>query len=244
MELKEYKQTRNSLDDTLKVNEIFVSIEGEGLNSGLPTIFVRLFGCNLSCSYCDTQYACVGNEYRKYSIDDIAKYCELIRKFKSVSTITLTGGEPLLDPNAITLIKKLDELGFLINIETNGSIGLETIKDLRKDKILKSTQIMMDWKMPSSGQYDKMKISNLELLTEKDAIKFVVSTQQDLKELKALIINKYRFLKNKPHIYVSAVFNKITHAEIVEYILANELTECRVQLQIHKYIWPADKKGV
>lgn len=244
MKLNEYIDSRKELDDILKVNEIFVSIEGEGLNSGLPTIFVRLFGCNLACSYCDTRYACVGNEYKTYTITDIAEYCNLIRKFKSVNRITLTGGEPLLDKNAITLLRKLDDLGFLVNIETNGSIDLQAVHELRKDGVLKNIQIIMDIKLPSSNEMDNMKASNYKLLDNRDAIKFVAGTRKDLEAIKQFMKVEYTQYTNPPHIYVSTVFNKLTHAEVVDYILANELTECRVQLQIHKYIWNPDKKGV
>ena len=214
----------------MKINEIFESINGEGKFAGLRTTFVRTFGCNIKCSYCDTQYACVGNDYSEMSIDDILR---TLNKY-NCQRVTLTGGEPLLQPDAIDLLKALSSIHYLVEIETNGAVDLTPFVSNNIVNIM----FTMDWKCPSSSTNDKMVRKNLGLLTENDVIKFVVGCQEDL----------YEMLKIAPltraSVFVSPVFGQIEPQEIVQFILDNKLDNVRLQLQQHKIIWDPNTRGV
>ena len=211
-----------------KVVEKFVSIDGEGIRTGFPVIFLRFAGCNLKCSYCDSLYA---NENPKYEImneNQIIRYCNQTG-FKK---ITVTGGEPLIAPSMYDLIDKLEELNYDVNIETNGSIDISDCNE--------RTLITMDWKSISSGVSEKMRPGNIEFLGTKDVLKFVVGSQADLEQMK-LVINKYQ---PRCHVFVSPVFGKIELVDIVNFILENKMQNVRMQLQIHKIIWDQNKRGV
>lgn len=212
----------------MKVVEIFNSIEGEGKRAGLPATFIRLFGCNLRCSYCDSMYAVEGSNYKEMSISEIL---EVLDNF-DCPNVTVTGGEPLIHKDIVEFLKILCDKGYWVNVETNGSISLP-YRDL--DNRLFYT---VDYKTTSSG----MKNSMLKeiLLTENDVLKFVVGTQQDLNE--ALLW--YNELNYKPEIYVSPVFGNIEPKQLVEFILKNKLWNWKVQLQLHKFIWNPNMRGV
>lgn len=210
----------------MKVNEIFYSIEGEGIRAGLPCVFIRLYGCNLNCSYCDTRYSCENNEYREMSPYEII---EEVRKYKCPN-ITVTGGEPLMHENIDILLKALKWFGFNINVETNGSITPR-----EKDIIY-----TVDYKTFSSGMTSYMNKDAFTCLTENDVIKFVVGSIDDLEQAKAFIEE----IKPKAHIFVSPIFGKIEAAEIAEYLKNNSLNNWRLQLQMHKYIWKPTERGV
>ena len=213
------------------VSEIFDSIEGEGKRTGYMSVFVRLTGCNLRCSYCDTKYAQVqGRDDAEVLTDD--ELLDRIRAFPW-KRVTLTGGEPLLH-NLKELLWRLCILGYEVNIETNGAVPL-----------LKSRYAnvfyTMDWKCPSSGENGKMLKDNLALLTKYDVLKFVVGNETDLNEMKR-IISQYR--NGSPLFYVSPVFGEIEPAEIVEYVKQNKLKDVCTQIQLHKIIWNPDARGV
>lgn len=215
----------------MKVVEIFDSIEGEGIRVGLPATFIRLYGCNLKCSYCDSEYACVGDNYAELDIDTILSLVNnLGHKY-----VTLTGGEPLIHPGATTLIHRLISAGYKVNIETNGAVDLAGAMDT-------NTIITLDYKCPSSGMEHYMKLGNLSLLRSKDVLKFVVGSQEDLDKAYD-IINTFK-LEGKCNIFISPVFGKIEPKQIVESLLRTGLQEVRVQLQIHKFIWDPNMKGV
>lgn len=217
----------------MKVVEIFKSIDGEGKRAGLPTTFIRLYGCNLHCSYCDTRYGCEGANFQIMSIPEIMdKVYEL-----GVKSITITGGEPLIHSGIQNLIKMLIKEGFWVNVETNGSVPLIMPEPTVNRNLLFYT---MDYKCPSSDMEHKMALYNLTTLTEMDVLKFVVGNSKDLD--KALeIIETY---EPKAAIYLSPVFNKIEASDIVDYILTHKLHNCRVQVQLHKIIWDPNKRGV
>lgn len=217
----------------MKVVEIFKSIDGEGKRAGLPTTFIRLYGCNLHCSYCDTRYGCEDANFQIMSIPEIMnKVYEL-----GVKSITITGGEPLIHSGIQNLIKMLIKEGFWVNVETNGSVPLVMPEPTVNRNLLFYT---MDYKCPSSDMEHKMALYNLSALTEMDVLKFVVGDIKDLD--KALeIIETY---EPKATIYFSPVFNKIETSDIVDYILTHKLHNCRVQVQLHKIIWDPDKRGV
>lgn len=214
----------------LKINEIFASIEGEGSRAGFPATFIRLDGCNLHCSYCDTRYSCTGDHHGDMTVQEVVdRVIEL--KLKKV---TITGGEPLIHPDVDKLITALVKENFQINIETNGSIDIARYT-------YKGVQVItMDYKCPSSGVESYMLTKNLGQLRLNDVLKFVVGTQEDLERMKEVL----REYPTTAQVFVSPVFGSIEAVDIVNYILKNNLQDCRVQLQLHKYIWNPAKRGV
>lgn len=217
----------------MKVSEIFQSIEGEGIRAGYPCVFIRLHGCNLNCSYCDSSYACKGTEYTNLSIDEIVQKV----RFYNISRVTITGGEPLIHKESVDLIRSLIHFKIEVNVETNGSIDLTLLSDLYMNPYL---IITMDWKSISSNESTKMLQQNLKYLTYQDVLKFVVGTEQDLNQMKELIYDKNPCC----NIYVSPVYNQLDPSKIVQFLLDNHLDEVRVQLQLHKFIWDPNMRGV
>lgn len=227
----------------MKVNEIFLSIEGEGIRTGLPSVFVRLYGCNLNCSYCDTRYSCENNEYTEMDVLEIA---QKVLSY-GVPNVTLTGGEPLLYWDTNALIAVLQCSGVNVNIETNGSIPLNRLYNVYSTLFNSCADLSkyapiftMDWKSISSGMSDKMLSENLDILRPEDVLKFVVGNIEDLEQMKEVITTH----DLKCNIFVSPVFGKIEPAEIVKFVLDNKLNNVRVQLQLHKIIWDPNKRGV
>lgn len=218
-----------------KVVEKFVSINGEGILAGQLAVFIRFQGCNLSCSFCDTAWANEANaEFTYMTEQQIYDYI----KETGVKNVTLTGGEPLLVPHILQLLQLLATDQFLhIEIETNGSIALNTFADISNPPAF-----TMDYKLPGSLMESKMLVSNLTLLTKKDTVKFVVGNAEDLNRAKE-VINAYD-LTSRCHIYISPVFGKIDLEEIVDYLKQNCMNGVTMQLQMHKVIWNPDKRGV
>lgn len=220
-------------DRTYKVNEIFSSIDGEGVRTGLPTVFIRLYGCNLKCSYCDTRYSCENNEYKEMTLMDIL---EKVLSY-NIPRVTLTGGEPLIHEGVKDLINSLVVNGIEVNIETNGAVDLSDFWEFRySSKVI----ITMDYKCASSGMEDKMKLWNLKLLQPKDVIKFVVSNYNELEKMEYILEES----ECKAQPYVSPVFGAIEPKELVEYVLDNKLNNVKVQVQLHKIIWNPNMRGV
>ena len=213
------------------VNEIFRSIEGEGIRAGYPTTFIRLFGCNLGCSYCDTRYSCSGADYVEKSVDDIVAECSV----SQIKRVTITGGEPLIHKDIELLVYKLTQQGYEINIETNGSIDVEPF--IHFDNVI----ITMDWKSLSSGMNELMCKANLALLRPQDVLKFVVGTTADLFDMQG-VIEKYEIKAVK---FVSPIFGQIRPESIVDFIVYRpNLMDVRMQIQMHKVIWDPAKRGV
>lgn len=214
----------------MRVVEIFKSIDGEGKRAGLPTTFIRLAGCNLRCEYCDTAYAFDTSCAKEMSVDHIIEEC----KDLGVSSITLTGGEPLVHPHVITLLAEMNKTHlFDINVETNGTI------DPSKYHLLEDVWFTVDYKCPSSGEERKMNARAFETLREKDVLKFVVGSEEDLN--RALeVIETYQ---PAAQIYFSPVFG-YEPSKIVEFLLEKQLHHCKVQLQMHKYIFDPNARGV
>lgn len=218
-----------------KVVEIFESINGEGRRVGQLAIFIRLQKCNLNCSYCDTRWA-NGDDapYTLMSEDEI--YDRILKS--GIKNITLTGGEPLLHKDVEILLEKIGENPNLsLEIETNGSIELEKFSKLKNPPLF-----AMDYKLPSSKMENKMCLDNFKYLTSKDTVKFVVGTIEDLKKAKE-IIERYSLI-GKCAVYFSPVFNSIDPIEIVKFMKENRLNGVNLQLQIHKFIWDPESKGV
>lgn len=231
----------------MKVCEIFKSIEGEGLRTGEAAVFVRLHGCNLRCSYCDSMYAVEGNDYKQMSVDDIVDAIVAYRAESGVQCVTLTGGEPLLHAGVDELLQILCDKGFKVNIETNGTVPCKC-----QNSHLFYT---MDWKCKSSGMSDKMRIENLATLSHNDVLKFVVGSTEDLTEAEEVVAQLAKIKKTHtqgtesrmPHIYVSPVFGTLEYTSIVEWMLSSRImteNNARFQVQLHKVVWNPDKRGV
>lgn len=223
----------------LRITEIFYSLQGEAITSGLPTIFVRLTGCPLRCVYCDTEYAFTGGE--RQSLDAII---DTIKSF-ACKRICLTGGEPLAQPNAITLIWRLLADDYEISLETAGALSVEDVPP--------AVSKVMDLKTPSSGEVDKNLWSNLDHLTDHDQIKFVIMNRSDYDWAKAKLL-EHGLDKRVGTVWFSPMFNvaddvdtslspevPVLARQLAEWILDDALP-VRFQLQLHKIIW-ADAKG-
>ena len=212
------------------VNEIFTSIEGEGIRMGYPVTFIRLYGCNLNCNYCDTRYSCEGRDGTEMKVSEVIEKA----KEAGVKRITLTGGEPLIHKNVEELVDELVKAGFEVNIETNGSVDIYPY--IKKENVI----ITMDYKSISSGMTDKMNHKNLKYLRNQDVLKFVVGNKEDLDDMKRII----EIYSPSCNIFVSPIFTKIELSDMVDYIKDNKLNDCRIQVQLHKIIWEPSKRGV
>jgi len=220
---------------TYKVVEIFDSIEGEGKRAGQTATFVRFAGCNLNCTYCDTTYA-NGNDYKIMSLEDIIRRI----KERNFFRVTLTGGEPLTVYQIEPLILELLSMGIEVNIETNGSIDISTVLDYCKtyDNKLFFT---IDYKLPSSGETDKMLLGNYKKLRTWDVLKFVVGSENDMLHL----IDYVQGLVSQPLIYIGAVYDKYSLQKIVVAMLDEPgLKNANLQVQLHKIIWDPTERGV
>ncbi len=213
----------------LIVNEIFYSIQGESSHAGRPCIFVRLTGCNLRCSYCDTRYAYEEGETMTVTeiIDRIGVYpCRLIE---------VTGGEPLLQQETPLLIEALLNRRYEVLVETNGSRDIRLI-DSRAVRIV-------DVKCPSSGEAEKNDADNFQRLTSHDEIKFVIATRDDYDfAVRVLADNAQAWAACPPPLF-SPVFGLLDPAILVQWMITDGLS-ARLQLQLHKVIWPTDRRGV
>lgn len=218
------------IDTLFRVSEIFSSIDGEGIRAGYPVTFIRLHGCPLSCSYCDSTYATEGDDYTLMSMEEIIN----VVYNKGLFRVTLTGGEPLNNEFAYDLVLELRNRGYEVNIETNGSFPIDRFSHLN------NTIITMDYKCYSSGMTDKMDVDNFMYLRRQDVLKFVVGDINDLNQMRD-ILNQYRIYCN---VFVSPVFGKIDPKDIVTYLLDNNLENVRLQLQMHKIIWNPNMRGV
>lgn len=216
----------------MKVNEIFDSIDGEGIRTGELATFIRLAGCNLRCSYCDTEYALKCTDGEEMSIR------EIVEKVKAIGNrnITLTGGEPLIHNETADLIAALE--GHIVNIETNGSLPIEPYTSSE------SVIVTMDWKTRSSGENEKMLAENLKHLRPTDVLKIVMS-EEDKQEVFDLLNDN----EIKAYVYLSPIFGKCDPKSLVEFLkhLRNsgvDTSKIRIQVQLHKIIWKPDERGV
>ena len=212
---------------SLKINEIYFSIQGESSYSGLPCVFIRLTYCNLRCSYCDTEYAFYDGKDM-----EIKQILKEVNSYKC-NLVEITGGEPLLQKNCIKLIDELEKNNKKVLIETGGSLSIKNIS--------KKSHIILDLKCPSSNMENKNLWENLDYIKNTDEIKFVVGDKEDYDWSKK-IIKKYN-LENKCLLLMSPVYDKIDKEKIISWILKDNLN-IRFQIQLHKEIWDKDKKGV
>ena len=205
---------------SLRITEIFFSIQGETSKIGLPTVFIRLTGCPLRCQYCDTSYAFYGGEVMLF--EDII---HRVTKF-NCKDVCVTGGEPLAQANSKKLLKDLADLNFQVSLETGGSISLEGIDERVK--------IIMDIKTPDSGESTKNRWENLELLKQSDELKIVICSREDYQWSKE-IIEQYKISEKCPILF-SPCAESIDPRDLAEWILTDQLP-IRFQMQIHKILW-------
>lgn len=221
------------LRDTLKINEIFYSVQGESTHVGKPCVFVRLTYCNLRCTYCDTEYAFYNGH--DMSVDEVIQSISAY----GCKTVEITGGEPLLQERVYELMTKLCDSGYEVLIETGGSIDVAKIDP----RVLK----IVDMKCPSSGMQDKNLYSNLGKLSPNDELKFVIGDRNDYMWAKSLI-NQYSNLNKINSILFSPVFGSIEPVTIVNWMLDDKLQtiipNIRFQIQLHKVVWSPEMRGV
>jgi 7-carboxy-7-deazaguanine synthase len=229
------------------ITEIFKSIQGEGTRAGLPCIFVRLTGCNLRCTWCDTAYAFHGGKKMSVEevlgrVDELAGRSEKLRGSESaVPLVELTGGEPLLQEEAYPLAEKLLAMGYTVMVETSGE---RYIGELPREVIK-----IVDVKCPDSGEADTFEMRNLDALSEQDEVKFVLSTRRDY-EFAREFTTQHELARRVKQVLFSPVFEDpagkwqgLEPREVVEWILADGLP-VRLGLQLHKFIWDPATKGV
>lgn len=211
------------MNTNLNITEIFYSLQGEAREVGLPTVFIRLTGCPLRCSYCDTEYAFKGNNL--LSID------EIMAKVKQYSTpyICVTGGEPLAQINCHILLDTLVKEGYLVSLETSGSIDVGEVNP--------AVSIVMDVKTPSSNESDQNLYDNIEKLQTKDQLKFVIGSRQDF-DWSVDIMTQY---STTAGVLFSPVFDQVSPTQLADWILDKQLN-VRMQVQMHKLLW-GDEKG-
>jgi len=212
----------------LTVNEIFYSIQGESSFAGFPCIFVRLSGCNLRCTYCDTRYA--------YNRGTVMQHEDILRAVAAYpcTLVEITGGEPLLQEETPLLIQQLLDRQYRVLLETNGTIDCSGI-DPRCIKI-------MDIKCPSSGAAEQNRLENLSCLTRQDEIKFVIATREDYEFARAML-PRIRKVCASNMIHFSPVREAVNPAVLAEWILEDGLP-VRLHLQLHKLLWPDRSHGV
>jgi 7-carboxy-7-deazaguanine synthase len=222
-----------SAGDSLRVTEIFHSIQGESTWAGLPCTFIRLTGCPLRCVWCDTEYSFHGGE--KMSLDDIVSRTEEI----GTRLVEITGGEPLIHRNAFILAERLLDRGFTVLVETSGAIDIAPL-DPRTHRI-------MDLKCPGSGEESRNLWSNLDHLTERDEVKFVIAGRGDY-EWARDVIRRHGLDDRVDNgtlraLLFSPVWDSMDFKELAEWVLADRLP-VRYQIQLHKIIWGANVPGV
>ncbi len=211
----------------LKINEIFYSIQGESTYVGLPTVFVRTTACNLRCTYCDTKYSYY--EGQDQSLDQILNAI----KGHETPYVCITGGEPLLQKEVHVLMKQLCDEGFKVSLETSGSKNCKDV-DAR-------VKIILDVKTPDSGAADSFDMDNLQCVSQSTEFKFVICSERDF-EWSENFCRQYELFKNFVVLY-SPSHGNISAEWLAKKILEKK-TPARLQLQLHKYIWSADTRGV
>lgn len=211
----------------MRVTEIFHSIQGESTFAGLPCVFVRLTGCPLRCTWCDTDYAFHGG--REQSIDTIL---EQVQSY-GCALVEVTGGEPLAQPDTINLLHRLCNANLTVLLETSGTIDTAPVTPLAR--------VILDVKCPGSGMTDRMHWPNVERLRQQDEVKFVITDRHDY-EWAIEVVERFRLIGRCPVLF-SPVFGTLNPRELAEWVLADRLP-VRVQLQLHKHIWAPDMRGV
>lgn len=214
-------------DSSLRITEVFHSLQGEARSSGIPTVFVRLTGCPLRCHYCDSAYAFHGGERRSFDelLKEVATY--------QANYVCVTGGEPLAQPEVLPFLSALCEAGYQVSLETGGAMDISNVDE--------RVSIVMDLKTPASGEMQRNLYSNLDYIKTKDQLKFVICDRGDY-EWSRFKLDEYQLATKTSDIWFSPSWGQIEARDLAEWILADRL-KVRLQLQLHKHLW-GDKPGV
>jgi len=212
---------------TLKVHEIFLSIQGESSFAGWPCVMVRLTGCPLRCVWCDTKYS-----YAEGTDQTLANIEARVLEY-NVRHVEITGGEPLAQPATVQLLSRLCDHGKTVLIETSGAIDIQPVDD--------RVHVIMDIKCPDSGMTDGMRWGNLDRVRSRDEVKFVLASRSDYEFSRNVI--REQDLPSRCTVLLSTVFGNVDHKDVVGWMLEDQLP-VRFQLQMHKFIWPPDERGV
>lgn len=212
--------------ERLRITEIFLSLQGESRTSGLPTVFVRLTGCPLRCTYCDTAYAFHGGEWKSFEeiLGTVEEY--------GVRHVCVTGGEPLAQPGCIDLLRQLCDAGYAVSLETSGALPIEQV-DPRVMKVL-------DLKTPASGEVERNRWENLDFLSADDQIKLVICSREDYEWAREQV--RQRHLDGYCDVLFSPSWGEMNVTELADWIVEDRLP-VRLQVQLHKILW-GDKPGV
>lgn len=213
----------------LQITEIYLSVQGESTWSGLPCTFIRLTGCPLRCTYCDTEYAFFGGAKM-----DLATIMQRVREI-GCPLVEVTGGEPLAQPNCVALLQALVDGGHTVLLETSGAFPIANVP----------TEVIriVDLKCPSSGEQHRNLYENVEQLQPHDEIKFVMGSREDY-EWAVAQIRQHDLTAKVRAVLFSCVFDKLEPQQLIQWMLDDGLNDVRFQLQAHKFIWPPDMKGV
>lgn len=214
------------LDETLRITEVFTSLQGEALTQGLPTVFIRLTGCPLRCGYCDSAYAFHGG-----TLQTIVLLMEAVNE-AGVACVCVTGGEPLAQPNCLILLHALCDAGYQVSLETSGAMDISGV-DSR-------VSIVLDIKTPGSGEVHRNRIENYALLQPKDQVKAVITSTDDLAWL-LLWCDQYPPLFQASIVWVSPSYGDMDLSTLAQWVIAQR-GRFRLQLQLHKQIW-GEKAG-
>ncbi|UZJ44778.1 7-carboxy-7-deazaguanine synthase QueE [Marinimicrobium sp. C6131] len=208
-------------DDSLRITEIFYSLQGEARTLGRPTVFVRLTGCPLRCQYCDSEYAFHGGERLS-----LASILEQVAGYRP-QYVCVTGGEPLAQPNCLPLLTQLCDAGYSVSLETSGAMPLDEV-DTRVSRV-------MDLKTPDSGELDKNRWENIPLLQPHDQVKFVLCSRGDYEWAK-FKLDEYRLAERVDDVLFSPSFGQLEPRQLADWIVEDNLP-VRFQIQIHKLLW-------
>jgi 7-carboxy-7-deazaguanine synthase len=220
-------KTQIPIAERLRVIEVYASVQGESTFAGLPCVFVRLAGCNLRCTWCDSEFTFVGGEHR--SIDDVVD--EVLKM--GIPLVEITGGEPLVHKQCVPLMERLLAKGLTVLLETSGSIDVEPVPD--------AVHIIMDLKPPDSGCVGDNRMENLDALGPGDELKFVLASRRDYewsRDLVGMLKLDQRFT-----VLFSTAFGILDPARVSDWLCEDRLN-VRLQLQMHKYVWPPNERGV
>ncbi|MFV8784340.1 7-carboxy-7-deazaguanine synthase QueE [Microbulbifer sp. SA54] len=213
--------------ESLRISEIFYSLQGEARDSGRPTVFVRLTGCPLRCTYCDSEYAFYGGERMSLA--------EILQKVRSYPAryVCVTGGEPLAQPNCLPLLTALCDAGYQVSLETSGAMPV--------DKVDSRVSRVVDLKTPASGEQSRNCMENMPLLNQNDQIKFVICDRGDY-DWARFTLDQYRLSERVGEVLFSPSYEQLPARQLAEWIIEDGLP-VRMQLQLHKLLW-GDIPGV
>jgi 7-carboxy-7-deazaguanine synthase len=209
------------MQQTLRITEIFHSLQGETRTAGLPTVFVRLTGCPLRCQYCDSAYAFSGGTI--HTLDEILGQVAAYRP----RYVCVTGGEPLAQPNVIPLLQRLCDAGYEVSLETSGALDISAV-DARVSRVV-------DLKTPGSEEVGRNRYENMDLLTSNDQVKFVICSREDYDWAVSKLI-QYGLDRRAGEVLFSASHHQLKASDLADWIVADNLP-VRLQMQLHKYLW-------